>query len=360
MFSRVLMQMICLLLLTAGTIGTLAAGFATAAIVVVYFQEGRLLAGDQRMLAGGVKWLLIAAFLIGSGVWLRRKIFGHARDKSFRLVQSKFGQSERIVQYTTEVLFFVWLATQLWALIVGKGATKILDIAGWLVIAFLCKHLHIAIHEISHLTAACLLGFERRKIQVGTGLLLWSRSFPSGLTCEWRFWSGGYVIATPKNIEGFRARYFLFVGAGPLADVTVLWSFYQLIVHFFGGLPIAFGHSPAGLTASALFCWIALLALGGILPHQVWVGPRLVWNDGYWLIRLLTGSKKQIAELAGRSNWRELLKLLGSDGSQSLTAAASRGQELCVTIVNPMGFHEQRERLKTQLIPLHPTSSPLA
>ena len=349
---RFLFQAICLLLVAAGFVAALLASFFVIAMLIVWFQEGLLQTADRKMLGAGVKWLLGAGVLVGVAWWLHRRIVGsERRDDTFKLVESKSGNSEKIAQDVVEILFFVLLAIWLWALNPESTAMKIPSVAGWLVVGFLGKHVRVALHEIGHLGAARLLGFDLRKIQVGTGPLLWSHSFANGLLWEWRAWSqGGFVLATQRNIKGFRVRQSLFIAAGPLVDLVVLWLSYQLITRVFGGLRMASVESAGGLIASVLFWWMALSAVGGLVPHKVWMGHHKLWTDGYWLLKLWTGSHAHLVELARRSDWRGLLELLESDPSRKVISPDAGTRKLPAHLADPRAFHEQQARLSLRLL----------
>jgi hypothetical protein len=342
-FLRFVGQAVCILLVAAGLLAALFATFCLVAMLIVWFQEGALQPADWPIVAAGAKWLLGSVLLVGVAWWLRGKIVPDSvRNHSFRLVDSKSGHLEKLAQNVVTIGSFVILAAWLWARVPGSFIIKVPVVAGWLATGFLGCHACIALHELGHLAAAWLVGFDLRKIQVGMGPLLWSRSFAGGLLSEWRAWpQTGFLFATPRKTEGFRARQSLFVAGGPLANVMVLWAAYQLVARVFGGFVAAFGQGPGGLMVCALFWWMALATVGGLMPHKMWLNRHEIWNDGYWLVRLWTGSRADLTELARRSNWREYLDLLQSDSPRSVAPLEPS---------NPVALQEQRALLSSRLL----------
>jgi hypothetical protein len=344
---RFLFQAFCLFCVAAGLTGAIIASFFVIAMVIVWFKEGAFQPMDQQMFAKGMKWLLGCGGAACTAWWLRRLVV-KKRDDSFRLVQAKSGRLERLVERVSGFAFVIWLATQLWARDPGSAITTIPRVAGWITLGFLGLHAHIALHEMGHLVAAWLLRLSPQRIQVGVGPLLWSRAFANGLLCEWRAWPhGGFVLAPNRRTEGFRTRQSLFIAAGPLADLVVLWSAYHVIQYSFGGFRGLFFHGPGGLVFFGLFWLVALTALGGLIPRQGRLGPTRIWTDGYVLLRLLTGSSLAYPELAYDSKWKDPLEMLASDGSRSATLPYTVEREL---LASPAAFHEQRTRLSSELL----------
>ena len=349
---RFIGQVVCLLLVAAGLLAALLATFCLLAMLIVWFQEGTLQTTDRTILAAGIKSLLGACVLVGAAWWIRGKIVvNRAGDNSFRIVESKSGHLEKLVQNVFTIGSFVILATWLWPRVPGSFIIKVPAVAGWLVAGFLGCHACIALHELGHLAAAWLAGFDLRKIQVGMGPVLWSHSFANGLLSEWRAWPQvGFMFATPRKTEGFRARQSFFVVAGPLANLIVLWATYQLITRVFGGLVAGFGQGTGGLMVFVLFWWMVLSTVGGLVPHKVRLDRHEVWNDGYWLLRLWTGSGADVTELARSSNWRELLKLFQSDCPRNGVPSEPVELELQTHLTSPVALQEQRALLGTRLL----------
>lgn len=344
-------QSVCILLVAAGLLAALFSTFCLGAMAFVWTQEGAFLPTDRTMVAAGVKWLLWSCVLVGTAWWLRGKIGNKPGDNSFRLVQSKSGHLEKVVQNVFLIGCVVLLAIWLWPRVPGSAVMKVPAVAGWLVAGFLGSHVLIALHEIGHLLAAWLVGFDLQKIQVGLGPVLWSRSFASGLVAQGRAWpSMGFLSATPRKTVGFRARQSFVVAAGPLANLIVLWVTYQLITRAFGGLVAAFDAGPGGLMVFALFWWGALATLEGLVPHKVRSDDQEVWSDGYWLLWLWTGSGADITKLARGSNWRELLELCQSDGPQSRVPLEPVDPGLRAYLASPVALQEQRARLSSRLL----------
>lgn len=353
-FLRFVGQAACILLVAAGLLAALAATFCLLAMLIVWFQEGALQPADWPIVAAGAKWLLGSGVLVGVAWWLRGKIVPNPTgDNSFRLVESKSGHLEKLVQNVFTIGSIVILATWLWPRVPGSFIIKVPVVTGWLVAGFLGCHACIALHELGHLAAAWFVGFDLRKIQVGVGPVLWSRSFANGLLSEWRAWPQvGFMFATSRKTEGFRARQSFFVVAGPLANLIILWATHQLITRVFGGLVAAFGQGPGGLMVCALFWWMALSTVGGLVPHKIRLDRHEIWNDGYWLLRLWTGSSADVTELARRSNWREYMKLFEPGCPRSVVPLEPSG---------PVALQEQRALLSSRLLrKASITSGPLA
>jgi hypothetical protein len=347
---RSLFQAVCLFLVAVGLLAATLAGSFVSVMVVVWFKEGALQILDWKMLGAATKWLVGSCLLVGVAWWLQRKSGGNlTRDGSFRLVEVRSGQSEKIVQNVADLVILVLLVIWLWSRIPGAAISRISMVVGWLTIGFIGMHARIALHEIGHLAAARFVGFELRKIQVGVGPLLWSRSFANGLRSEWRAWpQGGHTFATQRNTDGYRARQSFVVAAGPLTDAVILWLSCQLAAPAFGGLEEIQG--AWGVVSFALFWWTVISAVGGLVPHQRWMDHQKVWTDGYWLLRLWTGSRAQVAELARNSDGRGLLDLLKSDSARSVMHPDAGAREFPAFLGGPAAFHEQRTLLSSRLL----------
>ena len=349
---RFLFQSVCLFLVAAGSLAALLASCAISAMLIAWYQEGALQTTDHQILARAAQWLLGSCVLVGVAWQLRRRtIANNAHDDTFKLVQSESGRPEKLVQEVFEILFFVFLAIGLWGLIPGSAVIKVPTVAGWLTVGFLGMHARIFLHELGHLVAARLLGLDLRKIQVGVGPLLWSHTLASGVFCEWRFSpEGGFVLASHRSTESFKARQSLFVTAGPLADILILWCSHRIITRAFGGLGAAFTHSSGGLIVFALFWWTAMSAVTGLVPLKVWMGHRRVWSDGYWLLRLWTASKEGMKELASNPEWRAALELLRAsrpDGKVIVVEPEGPGSRPGSSLT----FQQQQAQLASRLLP---------
>ena len=312
---RILAQAACLLVFSAGLVAVLVASFAIIGFSIVWYHEGLSQPSDRMMLAKAVIWLIGSSVVVALVWWLRcLSLVDKVKDQSFKLVESKSGRPEKLVQGATEIGFFALVLVHVWAVDQGTPVIQILHVAGWLSVAFVATHLRILLHELGHLTAAWLLGSDLRKIQVGIGPLLWSRSLENGLRCEWRLRPlGGYLLATHRGSEAFRIRQSVVVAGGPIADFILLFVSYRLITRAFGGLDTAFAGSRIGLFAVAFFWWTAFSAIGGLVPLRIWMGDRRMWTDGYWLLRLWTASRERIAEFAVSHDWRRGLEMLEND-----------------------------------------------
>lgn len=328
----------------------LIASFFLIAMLIAWFQEGALQTADWKMLGAAAKWLLGAGMLIGVTWWLRGKIVpSPAGDNSFRLAEST-PRSEKLAQDISGVMLVICLAIWLWALSSGSVLVRVPIVASWITVGFLGMHGRIALHEIGHLAAAWLCRLAPRRIQIGVGPLIWSGSFANGLLCEWRAWpQGGFVVAPDWKTKGFRLRQSLFIAAGPLADALILWATYQLSAHAFGGLGAAFAHGSSGFMVVSFFWLTALSAAGGLIPHTVRIGHQKMWNDGYLLLRLWTGSAR-FPQLAYNSNWQEALEGLQVANPRSGTSLEAGERELPAHQAGPAAFHEQRSLLGSRLL----------
>jgi hypothetical protein len=348
---RFIGQSACILLVAAGLLAALFATFCLGAMAFVWTQEGALLPTDRTILAAGVKWLLGSCVLVGTAWWLRGKIGNKTGDNSFRLVESKSGRLEKVVQRVSGFAFVIWLASQLWARDSGSAFTTGPIVAGWITLGFLGCHAQIAFHEIGHLAAAWLLRLSPQKVQVGVGPLLWSRTFANGLLCEWRAWpNGGLMFAPDRTTQGFRTRQSLVIAGGPLADLLVLWSTYQLIQHAFGGLRASFSHGPGGLMFFVFFWLMVFVALGSLLPRQVRINRETMWSDGFVLLRLWTGASLAYPKLAYKSKWRGPLELLESESSRSVLFQDVVERESPAPRAGLITFHEQQTLLSSRLL----------
>lgn len=349
--GRSLVQTICFLVIAAGFLGVLGSSFFIAAMVYTWFYEGRLLAGDRKLLVDVIKWFLVASTIVGVACWSYRKIaVKNGGDNSFRLVKSGTAITEPQVFEAIELLFFALLGFLIWLVASGNSMTRILLVAGWLVAALLGTYACIAFHEIGHLSAAWCVNMKLEKMQIGVGPVLWSRRLAGGFIWQWRAWPyGGFTFAAPQTTRAFRIRQFLFVAGGPLMDVIFLCLVYQVITQLFGGLGEAWTHGPFGLVLSVLFCRHAIEAGHGLVPLKFCLGNQQTWTDGYWIVRLLTGSKAAIQQLAEGSDWMKTLESLqreDSEGRLFQRATLETGERLA----DLPGYSEQQAVLSSRLL----------
>lgn len=301
---RFLCRTFCLILVVIGFFIGVVAGCAIVALAVIWLQEGTLQPQDMRLLTGSAVWLAGACFFVWV-TWRLAKLAGESGDylRYRKSLQKPNGQSDR----GWLVFLFLMLAPAVWGALSGPPILKLPALAGWLILAFLGLHLQIFLHELGHFTAAWLMRFRLRKMQIGIGPLLWSCSFANGLRFEWRAWSlGGMMVATDPATRNFRIRQFVHVAAGPVSDIVILWVGYSLFVS--DVLGPAFRGSPASLVAGLVLLSTALSVLGGLIPRKAWLGDRKVCTDGYWLWLLITASDKHLATLAAQMRWHDALE----------------------------------------------------
>ena len=345
---RFITQALCLLLIALAAIVALFASFLAIALIIAWNKEGRLQVDDQGLLVKAVVGLAGSCMVVYIGWRLHCRARGRRCDDSFKLARSISGRSDELGQAAFTAIFFIVSAIWIWWLIPGRVLIKLPTLLGWLLVGFVGMHARIFLHELGHLFAAEFLGFYLRKIQVGHGRLLWSHRRKDGLLCEWRLSPrAGFVLATYPHKENWRARYAVFIAAGPAVDALVLWSMYQVIVGSFGGLAAAFLHNAGGMMLTALFYWTAMSAVSGLLPHSTRVGYKKVWTDGYWLYRVWKSSNPLFVELFDQ-DWTSALKLLESeysdDGVSSRVVDLEPNHDRCT-------FEQQRERLASRLLP---------
>jgi succinate dehydrogenase/fumarate reductase cytochrome b subunit len=139
---RILFQAICLFFVAVGLTGAILASFVVSAMVVVWFKEGALQPMDQEIFAKGIKWLPGCGGMACMAWWLRR-IVVKKRDDTFRLVESKSGRLEKLVQRVSGFAFVIWLATHLWARDPGSALITVPRVAGWITLGWLGLHAHI-------------------------------------------------------------------------------------------------------------------------------------------------------------------------------------------------------------------------
>jgi hypothetical protein len=291
---RFLSRALLLYLVAIGVLVAAIAGCCVAAMGLVWLQEGRLLAEDQRLVVRGAAWLVGACAFIYIA-WRLANSVGPS-DDSFRLTKSTSGSSEELSRRIGLVLLFGLAAIWLWPSHGAPAVVKIAVVSGWLCLGLLALHLHILLHELGHLLAAWALGFSLHKLQVGVGALVYSRSFANGFTLEWRLWPvGGFMFATHPSTRNFRVRQFLFVAGGPFMDAVILVVGYQLILA--GGVSPAFLESPGGPFVCSFFAWVAMAFLGNLIPATVSINGQTLWSDARWLWMLGTKSRQRIMEL---------------------------------------------------------------
>jgi hypothetical protein len=308
--------------------------------------------------------LKAVAFFLGScaaasGAFLlyRRCSPDGVSDDSFRLILSSSGRRERFYQELSGVITFVILGVCFWPVIREKSIFKIGSVVSWFVLSFLAIHIRICLHEMAHLCAARLMGFQLRRLQVGTGALIWSCTLANGLRCEWRVWpSGGFMAATNPTGENFRIRQSLYVAAGPLSDILILSLLYLLIAHGFGGFSAAFENSAAGVWVCVMFFWLGLGTISGLIPHKMWLGNRQICSDAYVLLLLWTSSKAYFGT-TWNSDWDDALGLIRSTSQERGPFLKENGAVAEDQAKAFATFCEQQAKLRSRLLPDRVASS---
>jgi hypothetical protein len=307
-FIRPLLQLIGFIVIAAGfVIGVLSGVFVTA-MLIAYAHDRRLMAGEPQMLVKATILLVASSAVVWLTGWLHKR-FGKSEDESFRIVPSRSGRPERLSGAVFEILFFVVLASRLWA-VIPAGQLRITVIIGWLFAGFAGLHTHILLHELGHLSIAWALGFNLRGIQGGTGPLLYAATWRKGVRFVWRTWPlGGLALATDPRRKHLRLRQSLFVAGGPLMDSAILFAGYILITKTYGSFGSAFTRNAGSFVAAAVLVHVGAAALGGLIPHTVWIGGRRLHTDGWLLLRTWLAPKGVIG-FSGDSSWMNALQLL--------------------------------------------------
>jgi Zn-dependent protease len=303
------------------------------------------------MLGRAGAWLAGCCLVVVGASWTRRHFF--ADDNSFQMVETKSPRAERLSSAIFDILCFALLAYWLWSVVSGDRLMKIPAIFAWLVAGFLGMHVRIFLHELGHFVATWVVGFQMRRLQVGTGPLLLAWSPTGRFWCEWRLLPrGGFVASTPPGISALRIRYSIIVAAGPLTDAIILWLGYRLIANSYGSVGDSFLQG-GGAVAGALFLWTLGSAFTGLLPIRPWVGHRRSYTDGYLLLRLWAARSQRIAEWGSISDWRDALEFLRSTEAKPLEMAKAK-ESATTDVQDYRSFQEQRSRLSSR--PLRPSA----
>ncbi len=147
-------------------------------------------------------------------------------------------------------------------------------------------------HELGHVAAAKLLGFDVLGLTVGNGPLLWRRTI-GGVEVEAKALpASGLTVATLRSSRAYRLRMAAFVAAGPAVSVAILalalrWSP--------TGGPIATSLRGA-VIGSAL-----IVLVTNLLPYRTTgpSGPRR--TDGYLLLTIPFFAAPKIAKFVARN-----------------------------------------------------------
>ena len=217
-----------------------------------------------------------------------------------------------------------------------------------MVAIYVAMHGRILMHELGHFFAAKAVGLRQYKLQVGDGPLIWSRLFSSGVLFEWRMFArGGWVLALPGSDRKLRLRQLMFVAAGPLVDVLLIFVLFRGLTIAFGSLTAAFGYGVVGIVTFTMFWWTVISAVSGLIPHQVDIGSRRLWTDGYWILRLCVGRSGFMENRLFCFDTAEALSLLeGEDVNRSHTAEFPPSNGSHAEAV----FREQRRLLTSRLL----------
>ena len=343
---RFLYRIICVLLVASGLLIGVVACCCISALAIVWVQEGRLLPPDKQLLTESFAWLGGAGLFVYVIARLTKLIGG--RDDSFRLRKT----SPKVGAWTqgiTLLFFFLILARWVWPTLSGPPIVKSAALVGWLIIGFVGLHVQIILHELGHCTAAWLLRFNRKKMQIGVGPHVWSGSLAIGLRFEWRALPlGGFMTAADPTTSNFRLRQFVFIAAGPLADLIVLWLGCWF---YFSAVPgSAFPTSPGGVLVGLMLLWIALSFIGGITPQRARLGDRVVWTDGYWLWTLVRAPANALATLAAQIKWHQAIESAGSREIPPWLAPASLPVASANAAESLASFRSQHLRLSSILL----------
>ena len=153
----------------------------------------------------------------------------------------------------------------------------------------------LAIHEIGHVLAGILVGFEFRMITVGPFMLRKEATQPDKKQLRFR-WNtrlntmGGLALCLPRSDNKLRSNFIKFIAGGPLASLLlallaglVYWFFYRDTQAFFVR---SFWQFTAFMSGAIFLTTIIPMRSGGF------------FSDGARMLNLLRGGPKAEVDLA--------------------------------------------------------------
>ena len=341
--------------MAAGSLATLGAAFIIGALIYAWDTEGALQSEDRSLVRAALIWLSVSIPAVAAACWLYRfTLLNKAADTTFKLTPARNARTEKLVTRASILVAIVYVAAKMVAAIGGAALSSVLQMIGWLMVGFVALHVRILIHELSHLFTAGAVRFTLERIQVGVGPVLWRRSFGIGLLAEWRLWpNGGFVSARPRVYKRLRLRQFVFVAAGPVADLLLLVGLFCLIKAAFGSVFAAFGAGAGGVLLGFIF-WCLIASSGaGLFPHTFTMEDKTVSSDGYLLLQLCTRSAGYMPALNVGYDPKEALKLVLNASAHREAPDPPAGGAACENAFHAKvtELQQLRARLASPLLP---------
>lgn len=175
-------------------------------------------------------------------------------------------------------------------------------------------YLSVLVHELGHITAACLVGWTPNALSIGFGR---RRTVFSIRGVEFQVGSrfiGGLAYATANDFRWFRTKHFLFVLGGPLATAGLAAMF----------LASARADTNYEIWFEMLFwaqLWMLVLTLW---PQTISMPPEELPSDGLWLWRTLWMKKAEAETLWFAHAFQKLRSLSERESSESAFSEGSR------------------------------------
>jgi len=177
--------------------------------------------------------------------------------------------------------------------------------ASLLAIVYAFHWIAIFVHELGHVCAGLLVGFDLVEVRIGDGPRLCT--FRAGTT-HWHIFAvpwGGWVVGFPKNSDYYRIRQVIFIMGGPLASIVLAVVVFAL--SFPGAL--GFEHGPEMNPVTWLLTFLAVFEVFWTLwprKHRLYGGE--VSSDGLLLWQIRSGPKPAEV-IAGGLQWRAVQAL---------------------------------------------------
>ncbi len=165
---------------------------------------------------------------------------------------------------------------------------------GWFLLNFLLFYVCLIVaavpHEFGHAFAAKVVGFRVFNVVIGSGRMIFQRTF-SGFNFQIKSIPlGGHVFACPRNVNQYRSKTVLFALAGPLANLLVAGLLVILVPGSAFDFDLVSGIRPASVLLSA-----NLFAFGYIFwPRVITLDGRETPNDALIIWRTLRRKQPEI------------------------------------------------------------------
>lgn len=289
LLSRFLLKFFGVLFVAVGALSGIVGVCWTGTFAWLSLKGEYLNSGDRHAWLGCFGASVAGGLLGWAGAALLRadRVKDAAPDRTFRLTIS--GQQRRWSPTRGFWGTCLWLglgAEVFCFSFPSVAAFRVAPVLAGVAIVYLGLHVIFLCHELGHLSAAALLGFDLQRLQVGTGPLLW-RARIGDLRVEWRAFLGGALVRTADvREEGWRWRHWLYVAGGPLAHGlacgALAWWWVSQCNH---GFWLPHGHlSLPDRVVLYLLGLSSLFWLGSLMPRGATVGQLRVRSDGYQLL----------------------------------------------------------------------------